>query len=183
MQPTMRNLLLRALVIPFALTACGGGGDDAETDANPQAIDGSAQGIDAMPGGALTVPATITMTAGFGGPISAGICQNLLIGGGISYSLQAAPQCPGGEVYLTWLKNPTGDTYAVIAGTILTENNDGAAVAIQTTSVGTVTKAGADDTVADLTAGSDITIETASHSPVTFSFSGDDVTISAFTAR
>ena len=149
--------------------------------------DGGVPGVDADTsggGGELTVPATVTMTAGFGGPIFAGICQTLQIGGGIGFTLQTAPQCPGGDVYLTWLKNTTGDTYSVIAGTILTENNDGAAVAIQSTSTGVVTKTVDDeDIVTDLTAGSDITIETAGHSPVTFSFTGDDLTVSAFPDR
>ena len=173
----MRVSSLSVVVVPLALFACAdGGGGGTGTSA---VVDADTSG-----GGDLIVPATVTMTTGLGGPISAGLCQNLRFEGGIVFSLETAPQCSGGAVYLTWFKDNAADTYSVVAGTILTVANDGGAVAIQTTNTGAVTKTGAnEDTVIDLAAGSDITIETADHAPITFSLTGDDLTVSAFTAR
>jgi hypothetical protein len=122
--------------------------------------------------------------AGIGGEsLFAYICQNLIIGGGIGYSLVpgGVSQCPGGEVYLEVQYNASSMLYEVEAGTVLTANFDGPPVTIESTSVGSVTEDmyTMRDQVIDLPESTDVTLTTHDRT-VTLAFSGSDVTIKAF---
>jgi hypothetical protein len=180
----MRGLataLALVLFVPIA-SACSDDGTSPPTnkDGNSGKIDGGTADKGGG-GGTLKVPVTVTMAAGLGGTaVSAQLCQNLAFGGGITWSLapNSASPCLGGAAYFTFILN--NSIYRVFAGKLLTSSGPGAAVKIVTTSEGSVTQNGGVDEVTNLPEKKDITIGTKDHPTITFTFSGNDVTVKKF---
>jgi hypothetical protein len=133
-------------------------------------------------GGGLIGNTTATMTLGIGGTIkSAFVCVNLPLGGGVGYSLQgnSASPCLGGSGYLIF-ERTDATNYAVTAGSTLDPMSASEPVEILSTTFGTITQPSGDDAVEGIPADTPVTISTQLHSTITFSFTGDDITVTAF---
>lgn len=136
-------------------------------------------------GGTLATPVTVTMAAA-GSSAVASICQSLVLGGGLAYSLEAQSlsACPpGAEAYMSFRLDTISGEYAATAGTIADPGGGaGTAVTFSSTTAGTLGNNGSADEVTTLSAGAAITIETQDRT-VTFQFNGNQVTVSAFVKK
>ncbi len=171
-------------------TDAGAGIDSGAGTDGGTGIDSGA-GTDAGAGGSLATPVTVTMAMGTSSTkIGASICQLTLFGPPIGYELDAespSGDCPGGQpAYMSFfLDTGTGQYSAWAVDDVDSSGNPAGPVTFtSTTESSIIMHSGSPDSrdrVIMLTEGAPITIVTNDRT-VTFQFSGNDVTVSAFTA-